>query len=517
MDVSAALLRVLGALVLGCVLQRLVRSALSPLRSVPGPFLARCSDLWYLWRVRQGHWEKLNVELHRKYGDVIRYGPNRYSIGGDPAALGTIYGHGTRFAKSSWYDAWTAPGGWNLFGDRSIRRHADTRRRLQGAYSMTSLVSYEPYVDACGAVLARRLEEMSGAGAPVDMGHWLQCYAFDVIGQITYGGRRIGFLDRGEDVRGVMRAIEDALRYGALVGVYARFHRLAFAVVNYRAGGRGAGREYVVKLSRARIAAEQEARAAAAAARKRDEEEGEEEAAVAVAEPFLSKFLARHERDPDGFTIDHVLAGCTANMAAGSDTTGISLAAILYYLLRHPACLGRLRDEIASFRAQGLLSDGFGFKETQQMPYLQAVVKEALRMHPATGLPLERVVPEGGATICGRFFPADTIVGINTWVAHRNTKVFGADADEFRPERWLVKDEAKLAEMNRQWIPFGTGSRTCIGRHISTLEISKLIPRLIRDFDFELADGGAEDSWTTQNRWFVKPQGFRVKVRRREL
>ncbi|KAI1129863.1 cytochrome P450 [Nemania abortiva] len=503
MQDSSMLLGVTGAVVVGYLLQRLLRSVLSPLRSVPGPFLARCGDLWYLWHVKRGHWEMRNIELHKKHGAIVRYGPNRYSIS-DPEALNTIYGHGTRFAKSSWYDAWVPPNSLNLFGDRSIQRHANTRRQLQSTYSMTSLVSYEPYVDQCSEIFWQRLDEMSAAGTPVDMGHWLQCYAFDVIGQITYG-KRVGFLDRGDDVQGIMRVIDNQLAYGTLVGIYSRFHRLAFAVGNFLAGKKGAGREYIVRLSRTRIAEEQE---------KRKTLHANDEEAV-VAEPFVSKFLAKYEQDPEKFTMQHILAGCTTNLAAGSDTTGISLSAIIYYLLIHPECLRKLRREIEEFQKQGSPSDSFSFKETQQMPYLQAVIKETLRIHPATGLPMERVVPEGGATISGRFFPEGTIVGINSWVAHRNTQVFGADADQFNPERWLIDDGDKLASMNRQWIPFGMGSRTCIGRHISTLEISKLIPRIVRDFDFELSGANAKDLWATQNYWFVKPRGFKVKVTRR--
>ncbi|KAJ2968651.1 hypothetical protein NUW58_g10177 [Xylaria curta] len=293
-------------------------------------------------------------------------------------------------------------------------------------------------------------------------------------------------------------------------GIYDRFHRFAFAVFSLLAGGKGAGREYVVNLSKTRVAEEQARRKAAAAAAQAGREE------LRGAEPFVSKFLAKHEQDPEKFIMQHVLAGCTANMVAGSDTTGISLSAIIYYLLKHPRCMRALRSEIASFQERGLLSTPFGFKETQQMPYLQAVIKEALRIHPATCLPMERVVPEGGATISGRFFPANTIVGINSWVAHRNTQIFGADADEFNPERWLISDKDKLAAMNRQWIPFGMGSRTCIGRHISTLEISKLIPRIVNDFDFELSDAGSGNSWVTQDYWFVKPRGFKVKVTSRK-
>lgn len=61
---------------------------------------------------------------------------------------------------------------------------------------------------------------------------------------------------------------------------------------------------------------------------------------------------------------------------------------------------------------------------------------------------------------------------------------------------------------------FGLGARTCMGRHIAMLEMSKLIPRLVRDFDFELEH--PEQTWTTSNVWFVKPQDFEVRIRRRD-
>jgi cytochrome P450 len=107
-----------------------------------------------------------------------------------------------------------------------------------------------------------------------------------------------------------------------------------------------------------------------------------------------------------------------------------------------------------------------------------------------------------------------TVVGINTWTAHYNTAVFCADASTFRPERWLDSSPDQLKQMDAYYMPFGLGSRTCMGRHISELEMGKLIPRLVKDFDFELV-GGGEKKWKTENYWFVKPTDFDVKVRRR--
>ncbi|KAJ3958239.1 hypothetical protein N0V92_005166 [Colletotrichum tropicale] len=67
-------------------------------------------------------------------------------------------------------------------------------------------------------------------------------------------------------------------------------------------------------------------------------------------------------------------------------------------------------------------------------------------------------------------------------------------------------------------MPFGLGSRTCIGKNVSILEISKLIPRIIRDFDFKLEGDAAApgETWKTHKAWFVKPQGFRVSVKSRK-
>ncbi|OTB02816.1 hypothetical protein M426DRAFT_322406 [Hypoxylon sp. CI-4A] len=505
------------------LLLRIYRYVKSPLRAVPGPFLARFTDFWYFQKLREGSFEVVNKKLHEKYGPVVRYGPDRYSFN-DQTATRTIYGHGTQFAKSSWYDAWSSPAQWNLFGERNIQDHAQYRRQYQNAYSMSSLVEYEPYVDECAELFGQRLSELAQGGVPVNMGHWMQCYAFDVIGCITYS-KRLGFLDQGQDIEGIIYALENSPRYSTLTGIYPSLHPYLFRLNNLVASSsskaRGVG--YVINYT---IEQMQEHQASAKILdHEVDDEEGDKDEdkktrsgqSQGKARDFLSKFVARHVKDPDGFGKYHIVQGCANNMIAGSDTTAISLSAILYYLLKNPRCFAKLREEIDrqhTDKGSQSRSRYFSFKQSQEMPYLQAVIKEALRLHPATGLPIERIVPAGGATIAGRFFPEGSIVGVNTWIEHRNPHIFGQDANDFRPERWLSDGAEKIAFMNRHWIPFGLGSRTCIGRHISHLEISKLIPRLVRNFNFELSPDLAmpESSWGTANFWFVKPKNFMVRV-----
>jgi cytochrome P450 len=182
---------------------------------------------------------------------------------------------------------------------------------------------------------------------------------------------------------------------------------------------------------------------------------------------------------------------------AGSETTAISLAAVFYYLLRNPAALDRLRGELDDFACHSGFSDYdtglVTWTEAQKLPYLDACIKEAFRLHPAAGLPLERIVPREGVEIAGHFVKGGTIVGCSAWVIHRRPEIWGEDVDAYRPERWLVdesltdtakeEEEKKIKEMNGMMFQFGMGSRTCIGKNISLLEIYKLVPSLLRRFE----------------------------------
>ena len=219
-----------------------------------------------------------------------------------------------------------------------------------------------------------------------------------------------------------------------------------------------------------------------------------------VSPDLLSKFLAAKDARPE-FMTDTLVQTMAVSMAfAGSETTAISLSSVFYYLLRNPPALARLRAEIDDAARRGAFSDCetglVTWHESQRLEYLDAVVKESFRMHPAPGLPLERIVPPGGTEIAGRFVAGGTIVGCSAWVIHQNRDIFGHDADQFRPERWLVdeekasvspeardREEQRVKEMNGMLLQFGMGSRTCIGKNISLLEIYKVVPSLLRRFE----------------------------------
>lgn len=226
---------------------------------------------------------------------------------------------------------------------------------------------------------------------------------------------------------------------------------------------------------------------------------------------LLSKFLAAQEARPD-FMTDKMVQTMAVSMAfAGSETTAITLGAVFYYLLRTPTALARLRAELDDAGRKGLFGDTetglVTWHEAQRLPYLDACVKEAFRVHPAAGLPMERIVPPQGAEIAGHFVPGGTIVGCSGWVYHRNKDVFGEDVDVYRPERWLPdpskdqeKEAARIKEMGGMMLQFGMGSRTCIGKNISLLEVYKLVPSLLRRFDVSSAPPKMEEE-RERERW----------------
>jgi cytochrome P450 len=129
---------------------------------------------------------------------------------------------------------------------------------------------------------------------------------------------------------------------------------------------------------------------------------------------FISRFRHLQSENPEKVRDKDIIASALATIGAGSDTTGISLTAVFYFLSRNKEVLGKVRSELEEAKSCGEISSPITFKEAQQLKYLQAVLKEALRCHPATGLILGRIVPKGGCTLAGHFFPGGVCVARKT-------------------------------------------------------------------------------------------------------
>jgi cytochrome P450 len=485
------------------------------LNRYPGPFLARITNWWRFFDVLNRRPEVTHIRLHKTHGDVVRLGPNYLSFA-DPRAVKDIYGLNKGFIKSDFYPVQQSVSAGHrlpsLFSTTDNTFHANLRRSINSAFSMSTLVQYEPFVDSTTSLFLSQTDKLyASPGITCDFARWLQFYAFDVIGNMTYSERH-GFLERNEDIEGIISYLGKLFSYVAPIGQIPFLDLLLLKNPLYLLAAQHGLIDAtfpVARFARARL---------------------EERISSSPAKPstgppdLLSKFIAAQETHPNTVTQKEVLTLAVSMAFAGSETTAISLSSIFYYLLRHPATLSRLLAELDDAEQRGVFADAtpgvVSWAEAQKLPYLDAVVKEAFRIHPAAGLPLERVVPPSGATIAGHFIPGGTIVGCSAWVLHGNPSIFGSDASHFRPERWLPKDGSieevdRIKEMNAAMFHFGSGSRTCIGRNISLLEIYKVVPSLLRGFEVEFP-GGKRGEWRLWNSWFVRQLGFEVRFRRRE-
>ncbi|PWY71015.1 cytochrome P450 [Aspergillus heteromorphus CBS 117.55] len=464
---------------------------LDPLSSIPGPFWARWSPLWMINHSLNGDMHRTMIHLHDKHGALVRTGPKEVSTS-DPSAIQEIYGScvGSKFMKSDWYSVWQGRRKFDLFPERDAKVHGSQRRFVNSIYSMSGLRELEPYLDDVLRVLLDRLGEVDGKR--IDMSYWAQLFAFDVIGELTFS-KRFGFLDTAND-KGTFAQIESALQSAAWIGQVPWLYWVHDWLAPWIGNHLGiTNRNGILRQIAAKEVEQRKTRDGA----HRD---------------ILEKLMKVHRKTPEQFDGTAVLSMASSNIFAGSDTTAISIGAILYYLCKYPDFKARLVDEILAEAKEGSIERGLvPWEVARKMPYLQACIHEGLRCHPAVGMSMPRVVPAEGITVDGKYLPGGTVIGANPWVVHRNKQVFGDDADTFRPDRWL-EDDANVKE--RFFLAFGAGSRTCLGKSLSLIEISKLLPCLLLENDMEFADPSAdivESCW-----WFVKIQGLFLRLTRRE-
>lgn len=156
---------------------------------------------------------------------------------------------------------------------------------------------------------------------------------------------------------------------------------------------------------------------------------------------------------------------------AGSDTTAGAVRMIFLYLMSNPRVMEKFRSEFTRASISSPITDG----EARSLPYLQAIIKEGLRIWPpVTGL-MSKKVPLSGDTINDLFIPGGTSVGYCAFGIFRSKKIWGEDADCFRPERWIEGDKENIKEMEKVLeLVFAGGKWQCLGRNVALLELNKV-------------------------------------------
>lgn len=179
---------------------------------------------------------------------------------------------------------------------------------------------------------------------------------------------------------------------------------------------------------------------------------------------------------------------------AGSDTTANTLTFLTWAVCRRP----RLRDTLV--RELQTLPMGYTDDDLCHLTYLNHVIAETLRLYAAIPSSLPRVVPQGGAQLAGYWFDEHTVVSTQAYSMHRNADVF-PNPEKFDPSRWSSPNKA----VKDHFMPFGRGSRACIGQHLAMIEIRLAVAQFFLAFPTAScsARGGMIDSDMEQKSHFL--------------
>lgn len=389
----------------------------------------------------------------------------------------------------------------SLFSTVDEDYHSKYRRCVNNAFAMSSLVHYEPLVEKTMDVFLNQTQRLfAETGKSCNFNQWLQFFAFDVIGDLTWN-KRLGFVEKNEDVDGIIEFLGNFLSYAGPVCPSLHPHNTYPTTKTSQIGQMPTLdlllEKNPIRLLAQRLGLSKTVFPVTLFAQKRSNERAAEIAKIKAhglpertdsrGVDLLSKFAQAAHDHPEFMTDTQVLTSCISMVFAGSETTAISLSSVFYFLLKHPRVYMKLMAELDSAVKQGVIENRenktVSWAETQKLPYLDAVIQESFRLHPAAGLIYERIVPPQGMDILGHFIPGGTIVGCNPWVLHRRPEVFGQDVDAFRPERWIEARPDQLKVMKATMFQFGAGARTCIGKNVSLLEVYKLVPSFLRRFE----------------------------------
>ncbi|OCH93014.1 cytochrome P450 monooxygenase pc-bph [Obba rivulosa] len=529
------------------------------LRSYPGPFLAKFTDLWLAYKVWEGNRSPDIHALHKKYGPFMRIGPNHISMV-SPGAISTIYSHTEPLQKSAFYDGLATFSVPDIFTTRDRATHTRKRRMVAHLFAPKTVRLFEGAVqryvgqlasqwdNMCAKARAAEPQVVTGKNGAIewtargrrvwfDCMPWFNFLAFDTIGDLAFGAP-FGMLLAGKDTARVVKSVKIAMESLNIAqdgsdrpnAAYAEEDIPAISAINTRsdflmflaylpawlrpivmrlpifddgiaAAGKIASMAITTVLRRL----------AALSSGEGDKDKNYED--------FLIRLLQGRHDDGNVMGPEELSSEAQVLLIAGSDTISNSTCATVYWVARNADVLTKLQAELDDALADlpgGC--DGSNYvapiDKIDGLSYLNAVVDEGLRVHSAVGANLPRTVGPGGITVLGQRFREGTVLSVPAYSAHRDERVWGLDCEVFRPERWIEADREKQEEMNKAFIPFSVGPRACVGRNLAKMQLLINIATIFRLYDVVL-ENPAQELEVFDN--FVrKPLNCYVGVQRRD-
>lgn len=284
--------------------------------------------------------------------------------------------------------------------------------------------------------------------------------AYDIISEIGFGAP-FGFIEKGEDVGGLIQGFHDGL---AAFGLLARLHPFTSWMKT-------------TFMKKYLVATPQDDSGIGVLMRFRDRLIDERMQDINSGKPvdrvdLLQKLIEARTDEGKPLDLEYIRAEVLLVLLAGADTTGTAFQALIQFLLSNPDSYDRMMEEIDDASRKGLISDMPQYDEViEHLPFFVGCVKETMRLCPSAPNIFPRYVPEPGLELYGKFAPPGTEITCNPYLVHRDPALYGQDAEEFRPERWMDPENAKL--YNKYNFAFGYGSRVCLGRDIAMMELFK--------------------------------------------
>ncbi|KAI0193809.1 cytochrome P450 [Astrocystis sublimbata] len=450
---------------------------LHPLRDYPGPRHSAITRIPYWISCLRGYQVQWMTKQHEKYGPTIRFGPDDLSYTDAQAWRDIcIVPKGKKEnGKELRFHGQSEEGIRHMVTENDGVRHATVRRVFSPAFSEQSLRKQEPLFQKYADLM---VECARKSGAP-NLTELFDFTTFDIMAEFTFG-ESLGLLANNrysEWVAMVFSAVR-ILPTMQVIEFYS-FTRTLFHLIEPK---------FVTKMrldhfNHTKVRVDKRLK------------EGSDQ-------PDLWNLV----EDSGVLTIGEVYANAELFMAAGTETTASLLTGLTFYLLTHPEKIKLLVDEVrGTFRT----NEEITFEALSKLEYLNACIREGLRVYPPVPSALPREVAEGGNAIMGKWVPGGTRVSVHPTAAYRSPANF-TNPDEFVPERWLgdpkYKDDVRDAHQ-----PFSVGPRNCIGMNMAWHEMRLLLAKLVFNFDVT-SDVGPE--WRDQLvsvLWHRKPLVCQMK------
>ncbi|KAF2215047.1 hypothetical protein CERZMDRAFT_37216 [Cercospora zeae-maydis SCOH1-5] len=468
---------------------------LGPLRKYPGPPLRALSKLPLLWSTARGNEDRERVQLHQKYGPVVRVAPNQLSYAGGAQAWKDIYGHRKhgQASNNKFLQFYAKP--FNEI-DSLITAddpsHSRQRRIVSHSFADRTLKDLEPLLMRWITKMRGKLEEKSQTTEQIDLLKYYNCTTFDIMGDLTFSAS-LGMLDNGEYSSWV-KAIFEGIKGGTIL----RTIRDVNSVTNWIFA------KFVMsspKFAKKRV--EHWNYSAERVARRLE---------TTPDTPDLWAKILEKGSGPNGLSYGEHESNASLFMIAGTETTATLLSGTTYYLLRNPQYLEKLTREIRD--AFGSFEE-INMESVQRLKYLHAVLQEGLRVYPPVPTLLPRVAPKNGAIICDEFVPGGTVIGVHQLATYRSEANF-KDSLEFRPERWLG-DPAYRNDRLDSVEAFSVGPRNCLGKNLAWHEMRLILVTVLHAFDLKLC--AESEQWRDQRSytiWEKKPLMVQLSPAKRE-